>query len=57
MRKDTKAQDFSRVVKKQIADRDSFDGWPCCVNCGRPAPFENPLGFSNAHFFLEAREG
>lgn len=57
MRKDTRARDFSQKVKKRIAKRDSFDGWPCCVNCGQPAPSENPLAFSNAHFIGRAQGG
>ncbi len=57
MRKDTKARDFDRRTKQQIADRDSFYGWPCCINCGLPAPAENPIAFSNAHFISRAQGG
>lgn len=57
MRKDTKARDFSPKVKRQIAERDSFDGHPCCINCGLPAPPENPIAFSNAHFISRAQGG
>lgn len=57
MRKDTRARDFSQKVKKKIAQRDSFDGWPCCINCGQPAPPENPIAFSNAHFISRAQGG
>lgn len=38
MRKDTKARDFTRGEKMAIAERDSIDGWTCCVFCGAPAP-------------------
>ena len=55
MRKDTKARDFSRKAKEQIAERDSIDGWPCCVRCGATAP--SPLAFSNAHFIARSQGG
>jgi 5-methylcytosine-specific restriction endonuclease McrA len=60
MRKDTKARDFNRAAKQKIADRDSVNGWPCCVNCGRPAPATGdatPLVWSNAHFISRAQMG
>lgn len=41
MRKDTKARDFTRGEKMAIAQRDSIDGWTCCVFCGAPAPAAN----------------
>lgn len=53
MRKDTKARDFDRVAKQAISERDSIDGWPCCVNCGAAAPA--PLAWSNAHFISRAQ--
>ena len=55
MRKDTKARDFSRKAKEQIAERDSIQGWPCCVFCGAAAPA--PLAFSNAHFIARSQGG
>lgn len=55
MRKDTKARDFSRSVKIDIAQRDSIDGWPCCVYCGAAAPSE--LAWSNAHYIGRAQGG
>lgn len=55
MRKDTKARDFDRKAKKAIAERDSINGWPCCVNCGAAAPAE--LAWSNAHFISRAQGG
>lgn len=55
MRKDTKARDFTRKAKEQISERDSIDGWPCCVYCGAAAPA--PLAFSNAHFIARSQGG
>ena len=55
MRKDTKARDFSRKAKEQIAERDSIDGWPCCVWCGAAAPAT--LAWSNAHFIARSQQG
>ena len=55
MRKDTKARDFSKVEKLAISERDSIDGWPCCVFCGAPAPSE--LAWSNAHYISRAQGG
>ena len=55
MRKDTKARDFDRKTKEKIAERDSFDGWPCCVKCGAAAPA--PMAWSNAHFISRAQGG
>ena len=55
MRKDTKARDFDRKAKIAISERDSIDGWPCCVFCGLAAPA--PLAWSNAHFISRAQGG
>lgn len=57
MRKDTKARSISQAVKKAVAERDSFEGWPCCINCGTPAPAERPTAFSCAHFISRAQGG
>ena len=57
MRKDTKARDFDSDAKRAIATRDSFEDWPCCISCGRPAPQEKPTAFSNAHFISRAQGG
>lgn len=57
MRKDTKARAFDRKAKSAISERDSVGGWPCCVNCGQPAPLEDSLAFSNAHFISRAQGG
>lgn len=55
MRKDTKARDFDRKAKEAIAQRDSIQGWPCCVFCGAAAPA--PLVWSNAHFIARSQGG
>ena len=55
MRKDTKARDFDRATKQAISERDSIDGWPCCVNCGAAAP--SPLAWSNAHYIARSQQG
>lgn len=57
MRSDTKARAIKQKVKEAVAERDIFDGWPCCINCGQPAPTENRLAFSNAHFISRAQGG
>ena len=57
MRKDTKARDFDSDAKRAIATRDSYDGWPCCISCGRPAPQGKHTAFSNAHFISRAQGG
>ena len=57
MRKDTKARSITQAVKKAVAERDSFEGWPCCINCGEPAPAERPTAFSCAHFISRAQGG
>lgn len=57
MRIDTKARDFDQNAKTAISERDSIDGWPCCINCGRPAPQGKPTAFSNAHFISRAQGG
>lgn len=55
MRKDTKARDFDRKAKVAISERDSIEGWPCCVFCGLAAPA--PLAWSNAHFISRSQGG
>lgn len=46
---------ISQAVKAAVAERDSIDGRPCCVWCGRPSPA--PLAYSNAHFIGRAQGG
>lgn len=55
MRKDTRARDFDRAAKISISERDSIDGWPCCVYCGAPAP--DILAYSNAHYIARSQGG
>ena len=55
MRKDTKARDFDRKAKIAISERDSIDGWPCCVYCGAAAP--QLLAYSNAHYIARSQGG
>ena len=57
MKKRTKALSIPVKVKEAVARRDSFDGWPCCLLCGTPAPSENQLAFSNAHFISRSHGG
>lgn len=55
MQSTTRAKAFDQKTKIQIAERDSFDGWPCCINCGKPAP--NFTAWSNAHYIGRAQMG
>lgn len=57
MRKDTKARSIPMEVKRAVAARDSLEDWPCCINCGEPAPAERPTAFSCAHFISRAQGG
>lgn len=51
--KRTKALEIPTGVKRVVADRDMY----CCIYCGKPAPPENPLAFSNAHFIARSQNG
>lgn len=53
----TKSLGISIAVKEAVAERDSFDGWPCCLLCGAPAPANNILAFSCAHYISRAQGG
>lgn len=57
MNKRTTALAITREVKKAVAERDSEDGYPCCIWCGTPAPTEDTLAFSNAHFIPRSQGG
>lgn len=57
MRKDTKARDFDRKTKVAIMNRDSIDGWPCCVFCGAAAPSNESPVWSNAHYIARSQGG
>lgn len=53
----TKALGITIRVKEEVADRDSFDGYTCCILCGTPAPTYNRLAFSCAHYINRAQGG
>lgn len=55
--KRTEALEIPIEVKKAVAERDSIDGWVCCVFCGKPAPPTKQLAFSNAHFIARSQNG
>lgn len=57
MKDRTTALGIPRGVKRAVAERDSVDGWPNCILCGRPAPTDDPLAFSCAHFIGRAQGG
>lgn len=57
MKRRTKELGIPREVKKAVAERDSCEGYPCCIWCGTPAPTEDTLAFSNAHFISRAQSG
>jgi 5-methylcytosine-specific restriction endonuclease McrA len=56
MRIDTKARSIPKAVKLLVAERDSIDGWPCCIYCGTPSP-DGGIEWSNAHYIGRAQEG
>lgn len=55
MRTDTKARDFDVTTKQKISERDSIDGWPCCIYCGASA--SSRIAWSNAHYISRAQGG
>ena len=55
--KRTNAVGITIAVKEYVAERDSFDGFPCCILCGSPAPVNNRLAFSCAHYINRAQGG
>lgn len=57
MKDRTKALAIPTAVKWEVAERDSIDGWPCCVYCGRPAPTDNPTTYSCAHYIPRSQGG
>jgi len=57
MKDRTKALAIPPAVKKKVAERDSIDGWPCCIYCGRPAPTDNPTAYSCAHYIPRSQGG
>lgn len=57
MKERTKALAIPLAVKWEVAERDSIDDWPCCIYCGQPAPTDNPIAFSNAHYIPRSQGG
>ena len=57
MKDRTTALGIPRRVKAAVAERDSVEGWPCCILCGRPSPTRSPLAFSCAHYISRAQGG
>lgn len=55
--KRTKDLEIPIEVKRAVAERDSVDGFPCCIYCGKPAPTTKPLAFSNAHYLSRGGNG
>ena len=53
----TDALGIPQGVKKSVAARDSVEGWPCCILCGRPSPTRAPLAFSCAHYIARSQGG
>lgn len=53
----TQALAIDKTVKIAVAERDSVQGHPCCVWCGKPAPTDYELAFSNAHYISRAQGG
>lgn len=57
MNKRTKALAIPMAVKNAVAERDSFDGYPCCLLCGTPAPVSKPYAFSCCHYISRSQGG
>ncbi len=55
--KRTIALEIPPEVKKAVALRDSVEGYPCCLWCGKPAPTGNITAFSCAHILRRSRGG
>lgn len=51
----TKAVSIPREVKKAVAVRDTYDGWVCCILCGKPAPSET--AWCCAHYIPRSQGG
>lgn len=49
--KRAKACAISPKVKKKVAERDTIDGWTCCIICG------SPQGLPEAHYISRANGG
>lgn len=53
----TKELEIAKEVKIKVAERDSVNGWACCIICGKPAPTENPIAFSCCHYIPRSQGG
>jgi 5-methylcytosine-specific restriction endonuclease McrA len=53
----TKELEIPKAVKLKVANRDSVDGWACCILCGKPAPTSYPLAFSCCHYIPRSQGG
>lgn len=49
--KRAKACAIPQAVKRKVAERDSIDGWTCCIICG------SPEGLPEAHYISRANGG
>lgn len=48
-----KLKDFTHIpkdVRDRVYERDSYDGWACCIYCGKPRGIE-------VHHFIERSRG
>lgn len=57
MKPRTKALAIPPEIKQEVATRDSVEGWPCCIYCGKPAPTDNPTAYSCAHYIARSQGG
>lgn len=57
MREETKKVSIPASVKAAVSERDSIDGYPCCIWCGTPAPSEARYAFSCAHYIPRQHGG
>lgn len=53
MHRQTKETGISPKVKAEVMNRDSWDGWCCCILCGKPYPYAQP----NAHVVRRSQGG
>lgn len=53
----TRALEIPPKVKKAVSKRDSEEGHPCCLWCGKPAPTDDKTAFSCAHYIPRSQGG
>lgn len=56
MKKLTKALAISSKVKEAVRQRDSIDGWPCCIYCGSPYALPEAHYIPRSHLGLGIEE-